>query len=200
VVLLTSIGDWREVRQLEGNAVDACLVKPIRQSQLFNTLAEAWSRRQRHSPERLRPKPAAESAGLQRATFSGLRVLVAEDNAVNQKVALRMLERLGIRADVAANGREAVEMQKLVHYDLILMDCQMPEMTGYEASGAIRLMEGSDRQTIIVAMTAEALEGCRERCLESGMDDFITKPVKIETLIESIKRWVQDPIGSTETA
>ena len=199
VVLLTSIGDWREVRQLEGTCVDACLVKPIRQSQLFNTLTDAWARRQ-HTKPHPQPPPASQESSVPRVSFNGLRVLVAEDNAVNQKVALRMLERLGIRADVAANGREAVEMQKLVHYDLILMDCQMPEMTGYEASGAIRLMEGSERQTVIVAMTAEALEGCRERCLESGMDDFITKPVKIETLIESIRRWIPDTIRTPETA
>ncbi|HUA62068.1 MAG TPA: response regulator [Verrucomicrobiae bacterium] len=198
VVLLTSIGDWREVRQLEGACVDACLVKPIRQSQLFNTLADAWSKKQRAQAHRPRP-PVQENAPA-RTSFNGLRVLVAEDNAVNQKVALRMLERLGIRADVAANGREAVEMQKLVHYDLILMDCQMPEMTGYEASGAIRLLEGAERQTVIVAMTAEALEGCRERCLEAGMDDFITKPVKMDILVESIKRWIPDTVGSNDTA
>jgi signal transduction histidine kinase/CheY-like chemotaxis protein len=197
VVLLTSIGDWREVRQLEGTCVDACLVKPIRQSQLFNTLADAWARRQRSFHQTHAEPPAHDTS--HRVTFSGLRVLVAEDNAVNQKVALRMLERLGIRADVAANGREAVEMQRLVHYDLILMDCQMPEMTGYEAAGAIRLLEGMERHTVIVAMTAEALEGCRERCLESGMDDFITKPVKIETLIESIKHWIPETVRTSTT-
>jgi len=190
VVLLTSIGDWREVRQLEGGCVDACLVKPIRQSQLYNTLANAWARKRRVVP-RLRYNPPA-AAQSDAGRFSGvpLRVLVAEDNAVNQTVAVRMLERIGIRADVAANGREALEMHRMVRYDVVLMDCQMPEMTGYEAAASIRLMEGADRNTVIVAMTAEALEGCRERCLESGMDDFITKPVKLETLVEVLKHWV----------
>ena len=188
IVLLTSIGDWREVRALEGACVDACLVKPIRQSQLFNMLANAWAKRQRRNPRPPRPAATASVA----AKFAGptLHVLVAEDNVVNQKVAVRMLERLGIRADVAANGREAVEMQRLVHYDVIFMDCQMPEMTGYEAAAAIRLMEGAERQIAIVAMTAEALDGCRERCLEAGMDDFITKPVKMETLVDALKKWV----------
>jgi signal transduction histidine kinase/CheY-like chemotaxis protein len=189
IVMFTSIGDWREVGALEDSSVDACLVKPVRQAQLYNTLTSVWAKRQRERtyPPQRRP-PAWETFGIH---FAGkpLHVLIAEDNVVNQKVAVRMLERLGIRADVAGNGREAVEMQRLVHYDLILMDCQMPEMTGYEAAAAIRLMEGAERQISIVAMTAEALNGCRERCLEAGMDDFITKPVKMETLVETVRRW-----------
>jgi signal transduction histidine kinase/CheY-like chemotaxis protein len=189
IVLLTSIGDWREVRALEGAYVDACLVKPIRQSQLFNTLATAWAKKQREHPRLRQQKPLPLAVHAARFAGMGLRVLVAEDNVVNQKVAVRMLERLGIRADVAANGRETVEMQRLVHYDIIFMDCQMPEMTGYEAAAAIRLMEGAERQIAVVAMTAEALDGCRERCLEAGMDDFITKPVKMETLVEALKKW-----------
>ena len=194
VVLLSSIGDWREVRELEGSSVDACLMKPIRQSQLFITLTNAWAKRQREKPLLRLAKPSSVAKTLA-ATFVGapVRVLVAEDNAVNQKVAVRMLERLGIRADVAANGREAVEMQALVHYDVILMDCQMPEMNGYEAAATIRLLEGPGRQVAIVAMTAEALEGCRELCLKSGMDDFITKPVKLETLAEALKKQIPTP-------
>ena len=190
IVLMTSIGDWKEVRALEDSTVDACLVKPVRQSQLFNALANAWAKRRRGKP-RLHPQKPPVAEGLAaRFAATPFHVLVAEDNVVNQKVAVRMLERIGIRADVAANGREAVEMQRLVHYDVILMDCQMPEMTGYEAAAAIRLMEGAERQIAIVAMTAEALEGCRERCLEAGMDDFITKPVKMQTLVDALKRWV----------
>ena len=187
VVMLTSIGDWKQVRGMEGACVDASLVKPVRQSQLFNTLVNAWSRRL-HSQDlehkrrtASRPRPALEGQPL--------RVLVAEDNIVNQKVAVRMLERLGIRADVAANGREALEMLRLLNYDLILMDCQMPEMNGYEAALEIRRREGTERRTVIIAMTAEALAGSREECLAAGMDDFISKPVKMEWLIEAIKKW-----------
>ena len=123
-----------------------------------------------------------------------LRVLVAEDNMVNQKVAVRMLERMGIRADLAGNGREAVDMTRLILYDLIFMDCQMPEMNGYEATIEIRRCEGSERRTVIIAMTAEALEGSREHCLSSGMDDYIPKPVRIENLVEALKRWA--PLAS----
>jgi CheY-like chemotaxis protein len=100
-----------------------------------------------------------------------------------------MLERMGIRSDVAGDGREAVEMMRLIPYDLILMDCQMPEMNGYEASMEIRRAEGQNRRTVIVAMTAEALEGSREHCLACGMDDFIAKPVKVENLVEAIRKW-----------
>ncbi len=109
-----------------------------------------------------------------------------------------MLERIGLRADVAGNGREAVEMFDMLPYDLILMDCQMPEMNGYEAAQEIRRREVSDLRVKIIAMTAEAITGCRERCLEAGMDDFIAKPVKKEQLLEAIKKWVAP--GSLELA
>jgi CheY-like chemotaxis protein len=118
------------------------------------------------------------------------RTLVVEDNAVNQKVAVRMLERLGLRADVAANGREAVEMCRLVPYELIFMDCQMPEMDGFTAAREIRQLESYTHQAAaIVAMTAEAMAGTREECLAAGMDDYIAKPVKFEHLKEAVKSW-----------
>jgi CheY-like chemotaxis protein len=120
-----------------------------------------------------------------------VRVLVAEDNVVNQKVAARMLEKLGVRTDVAANGREALEMMRMLPYDLVFLDCQMPEMNGYEAVAEIRRREGSERRTPVIAMTAEAIDGRREQCLEAGMDDFIAKPVKMEMLAQALKRWAQ---------
>jgi CheY-like chemotaxis protein len=119
-----------------------------------------------------------------------IRVLVAEDNIVNQKVAARMLQKLGARPDLAANGREAVEMFGLLPYDLIFMDCQMPEMDGYAATREIRRREGPNQHVPIVAMTAEALAGCREQCLAAGMDDHLAKPVKLELLVEALQKWV----------
>ena len=191
VVMLTSIGHSNEVRSLEGVSLDACLVKPVRHSQLLNTLAAAWAKRlARTCPETSKSEPSLLLRPGFAGRFSGcpLRVLVAEDNVVNQMVALRMLERLGVRADVAANGREAVAMAQRLPYDILFMDCQMPEMNGYEAAREIRWQEMSDRRMTIIAMTAEAIEGSRQRCVEAGMDDFIAKPVRLEDLIEVLEK------------
>jgi CheY-like chemotaxis protein len=121
---------------------------------------------------------------------SSIRVLVAEDNVVNQRVATRMLEKMGLRADVACNGREAVEMFKVSPYQVIFMDCQMPEMDGYAATKEIRRLEGPVRHAAIVAMTAEAMTGARETCLTAGMDDYISKPVGPEDLSEALLKWI----------
>jgi signal transduction histidine kinase/CheY-like chemotaxis protein len=190
IVLLTSVGTLGEVRQSEGVGIDACLVKPVRQSQLLKALTNAWSRRLQKQPQALKQIPPGSQpqfAGI----FAGtpLRVLIAEDNVVNQKVAVRMLEKLGLRADVAANGREAVEMTAIVPYDLIFMDCHMPEMNGYDAAREIRRREVSGRRVPVVAITAEALQGCREACLDAGMDDYIVKPIKLNDLAEAVRKW-----------
>jgi PAS domain S-box-containing protein len=194
VVLLTSVSQWIEVRQKENGTVEASLVKPVRQSQLFNTLSTTWSRKRQPTvpSHAMADRPAKEMCRALWLRFGGLpvRVLVAEDNIVNQKVAARMLEKLGIRPDVAADGREAVEMFGLLPYDLIFMDCQMPEMDGYAAAREIRRGEGPSQHVPIVAMTAEVLAGCREKCLAAGMDDHIPKPVKMEFLFEALQKWV----------
>jgi len=194
IVMLSSIGHCPEVTRMEGGIIDACLSKPVRQAQLLKTLIDVWSNRHGLAPPGGRT-PQGDARNSKRAaprTFAwcASRVLVVEDNVVNQKVACRMLESLGLRTDVAANGREAVEMTALAPYGLILMDCQMPEMDGYEATGAIRRRAGSGWRIPVIAMTADAMTGSRERCLAAGMDDYISKPVKLDALREALAKWL----------
>jgi len=130
----------------------------------------------------LGPKPEPEDA-------VSLRLLVVEDNVVNQKVALAMLNKLGHQVDMAANGVEAVAAVESEEYDLLLMDCQMPEMDGYEATREIRRRQGQRRHTPIIAMTANAMKGDREKCFEAGMDDFVSKPVSRVAIVDVLARW-----------
>jgi CheY-like chemotaxis protein len=197
IVMLTSVGHWREMRHLEGASVDACLIKPTRQSQLKNTLISVWSKGPKvpASADEI-PVPAGGARnGPGNMTLNGrfadlpIRALIAEDNTVNQRVISRMLEKLGIRADVAANGREAVEMVKMLPYNLVFMDCQMPEMNGYDATAEIRRNECEGRHATIVAMTAQVTVESRNLCLTSGMDDFLSKPVVAEELIKTLTKW-----------
>jgi signal transduction histidine kinase/ActR/RegA family two-component response regulator len=117
------------------------------------------------------------------------RVLLAEDNAVNSRVATHMLKKLGCHVDVAANGKEAVDMLEMLPYDLIMMDCQMPTMDGYEATQEIRRTQGERKRIPIIALTANAMEGDKERCLQAGMDDYIGKPIQVDNLREILQRW-----------
>lgn len=194
IVLLTSVGNWSEVKRMGSISIDASLVKPVRQSQLLKTLASAWSKKLESAPAAyLKPQRWITKAKSELARkFDGrdIRILVADDNLVNQKVAYHLLTTLGLRADVAANGREAVQMSGITPYDLILMDCQMPDLDGYAAAREIRNRERSGPHVSIVAMTAEAMPGSRERCLEAGMDDYIAKPVKREELLDALQKWI----------
>jgi CheY-like chemotaxis protein len=201
-ILLTPVGHWSAVRQMQGSGIEACLVKPVRESQLRNTLAAAWAKKLRGGlaepagapPEPVAPKPIREN-GVEGAP---VRLLVAEDNPVNLKVALAMLDRLGLRPDAAANGLEAVERSALLPYDLIFMDCQMPEMDGYTAAAEIRKRQGPQGRVVIVAMTADVMEGCRERCLAAGMDDYISKPVRVNDLIAALQKWAPQAVPAAK--
>jgi len=134
--------------------------------------------------------PAFRAQHRSQAGPTQVRVLLAEDNAVNQKVALLILKGFGIEADVVATGVEALDALVGVSYDLVLMDCQMPEMDGFEATRRIRERERGSRRLPVVAMTANAMVGDREKCLKAGMDDHVPKPVRVEALHAALSRWL----------
>lgn len=163
------------------------LAKPIKQAALERALGDAI-RAPTSTPASPPPKSQSHKLGQELP----LNILLVEDNAVNQKVALRFLERLGYGADVAANGLEALAACERRHFHLVLMDLQMPEMDGFEASREIRRRFPSERQPKIIALTANALQGDRELCLAAGMDDYVTKPIKLHELGDVIRR-VADP-------
>jgi signal transduction histidine kinase/DNA-binding response OmpR family regulator len=165
-----------------------CLSKPVRPTRLLNALVEAFATPERAAPIILARAPVALSPA--EAPQRPLHILVAEDNRVNQQVVARMLGKAGHRADIVVDGREAVTALGGTPYDLVLMDCLMPEMDGFEAARAIRAAEsGTGRHIPIIALTASAMAEDRERCLAAGMDDYLTKPLTKRVLIEAVERW-----------
>lgn len=192
LVMLTSLTHGVDSGQLAALGVRACLVKPVKQSRLFDCLADAVG-----SAPPLQDRSAApsqDSVPRELPCRRHLRILVVEDNLVNQKVAMAQLQKLGYTADLAANGLEAVEAVDRLSYDVIMMDCQMPEMDGYEAARQIRLREqsrskiGEAPRAWIIALTADALPGTRARCLEAGMDDHRIKPLRLNDLREALSK------------
>ncbi|MEK7405177.1 MAG: PAS domain S-box protein [Acidobacteriota bacterium] len=192
LVLLTSLGDLRDADLLREAGAPAYLVKPVRQAQLFHCLASVLSGEALSKSDDQANKALHQTVRQHRPAGEGdrnLRVLVVEDNVVNQKVVLRLLTRLGCSAEAVANGLEAVQAVSRAGYDLVLMDCQMPEMDGFEATARIRQGEGELRHTPVIALTANAMQGDREKCLRAGMDDYLSKPVGLEALAEVLERW-----------
>jgi len=179
LVLFTSLGR----RETADGLFAATLGKPIHQSQLFDTLATLLGHEEQAKPSPAPPKPKLD-AGM--ATRHPLRILLAEDNVVNQKLAMRLLQQMGYRADLASNGIEAIECVERQTYDVVLMDVQMPEMDGLEASRRITARLPAATRPRIVAMTANAMQGDREMCMAAGMDDYVTKPIRVDALVAAL--------------
>jgi len=180
IILLTSLGR-RELGADELN-FSAYLTKPLKPSALYDALAGIFAR------NLIAPKPESTikaSMDKEMAKEHPLRILLAEDNQVNQKLAIRILEQMGYRADIASNGIEAVESIERQIYDVILMDVQMPEMDGLDATRNIRKLQAAT-QPHIIAMTANAMEGDREMCLAAGMNDYVSKPIRVNELVEAL--------------
>jgi len=197
LVMLTSLMHRENMQTLKEAGIEACLIKPVKQSKLFDCIANLFLLPvEPVKTQAIHPTPQKEAATAP-ITSNLYHILLAEDNAVNQKVALRQLKKLGFNADAVANGIEVLDALERIQYDIIIMDCQMPEMDGYEATRRIRQHEKTEaalgknpKHVHIIAMTANALQGDREKCIEAGMDDYVSKPVRLPELEAALRRAV----------
>ncbi|HEY9654715.1 MAG TPA: response regulator, partial [Crinalium sp.] len=197
-LIIMTVRHQRDTQRLLNCGFSACLGKPVRQARLLECLMAVM-----HPPTQLvttehtlaapTPAPLTSDLDAPQAQVARLKLLLAEDSAVNQKVALHQLKTLGYTADVAANGQEVLSLMASIHYDIVLMDCQMPLLDGYDTTRVIRTMEATlDHQhTVIIAMTANAMKEDRDHCLEAGMDDYLSKPVRKEELAVKLANWSQ---------
>jgi len=184
-MMLSSAGQHGDAKRCRDLGVCAYLTKPVRRAELLDAILKALGGR---AAEETTPDLVTRHS--LRESKSRYRILLAEDNSVNQVLALRLLEKRGHTVKVAGNGREAVSALQNGSFDLVLMDVQMPEMDGFEATAAIRRQEKiSGNHLFVVAVTAHAMVGDKERCLEAGMDDYITKPIRPTELDEVLERF-----------
>jgi len=185
IIVLTSLGRKEDNSLLQELNIKKFLNKPIKQSQLYESLISVFS----DMPANITRGHKHYAISAEIAERYPLRILLAEDNAINQKVAIRIFEKLGYRVDVAANGLEVLDAMKVIPYDIIFMDVYMPEMDGLEATRKLIELYGEDKRPIIIAMTANAMQGDREECLDAGMDDYIPKPMRIDELPDMLAKW-----------
>jgi len=190
LVLMTSMGQRGDAKRFEDIGFAAYLTKPVKFSQLYDCLARVTGVK-KETPEE-HSAAIVTRHSLAEDQKHRVRILLAEDNNINQKVALNILKRLGYISDVVTNGKEAVKALERIPYDIVLMDCQMPGMDGYEATKKIRDSESKvlNRKTTVIAMTANAMKGDRENCLKAGMDDYLSKPVNPQELSDMLEKWI----------
>ena len=189
VVILTSIGERGDAARLEALGCAGYLTKPIKQSQLFDTIITVLNRQKAQAKEK--PLSIVTRHTIEEQKHRRAHILLAEDNPMNQKLAVTLLKKAGYSVDAVEDGRMVIEAVKRRAYDLILMDVQMPEMNGFEATKIIREMEGDRKHTPIIAITAHAMKGDREKCLQAGMDDYISKPIEPQELFHAIEKWTK---------
>jgi CheY-like chemotaxis protein/HPt (histidine-containing phosphotransfer) domain-containing protein len=182
LIMLTSAGQTRDCERRRALGIAACLTKPVKQSELLRAIITTLSK---SLPVAARPPQAPHSAPIKKGKT--MRILLAEDNIINQRLAVRLLEKQGHEVVVANNGSEAIAALEREPFDLALMDVQMPEMSGLEATARIRERERATGARLpIIALTAYAMKGDRERCLEAGMDGYVSKPIRSEDLFQAI--------------
>lgn len=203
LILMMPPGIPSQKQQLQNLGFSGCLVKPIRQSHLFNCLMEMMNLGVEIQATAKAPEDSVIEDPEVLAKLQKLRILLVDDSSINQKVTLNQLSTLGCSADVAANGQEALHLIEKIQYDLILMDCQMPVMDGYEATRCIRAQKSNNRHLPIIAMTANAMKEDRERCLAIGMSDYLSKPIRKHELLHKIVYWglesVVEAVPATES-
>jgi CheY-like chemotaxis protein len=195
VVILTSMGKRGDAKRLESLGCAGYLLKPIKQQMLFDALVKIMNEKETKLPGTGRLVTRHLVKEEKRKAQS---ILLVEDNPVNQKVALALLQKAGHSVDIANNGKEAIEMLQKKKYGLILMDIQMPILGGFETTRRIRASETGKSHIPIIAMTAHAMKGDRERCIEAGMDDYISKPIDKRSLFTTVNRWSQKLPPATE--
>ena len=203
LVMMTSLGAQGGAARMSELGFAACLVKPVRQSDLFDCLAGVLAGREAAGSQvTVRADTAERERSFDASTRGPVRILLAEDNTTNQQVALGILRKLGLRADAVANGAEAIRSLEKIPYDLVLMDVQMPEIDGLEATRHVRdpLSAVLDHDIPIIAMTAHALQGDRERSIAAGMNDYVTKPVSAALLSAALERWLPAGIATPAAA
>jgi signal transduction histidine kinase/DNA-binding response OmpR family regulator len=190
LIMMTSIGQRGDAKKMKELGFSAYLTKPVRQSDLYDCLAQVLGVSRKKAKGGEQKKELITRHSISESRRAKVLILIAEDNIVNQKVALKMLERMGLRANAVANGLEAVKAVEDMPYDLVLMDCQMPEMYGYKATREIRNSKSENRDLPIIALTANAMKGDREKCINAGMNDYLAKPLSPKVLADMLKKWL----------